>query len=89
MLTEGLEDLVLDNGCFALANAATSDSVLCKVGRFIDLVRVNCSPGEESLDVFLVLTSIICFDDCSFNLSVTDLCGALPLSMCKYLHLLP
>lgn len=88
MLTEGLDDLVLDTGCFARAKAATSDSVLCK-GRFIDFVRVNCSPGDESRDVFLVLTSMICLVDCSFNLSVTDLWGVLPLSECRYLHLFP
>ena len=70
MLTEGLDDFVLDTGCFARAKAAMSDSVLCK-GRFIDFVRVNCSPGEESLDVFLVLTSMICLLDCS--LKVKDL----------------
>ena len=64
MVTEGLDDRVLDTGCFGLAKAATSDSVLCN-GRFIDLVRVNCSPGEESLEVFLVLTSMISLVDCS------------------------
>ena len=56
----GLDDRVLDTGCLGLVNADSD-------GRFIDFVLVSCSPGDESLDVFRVLTSIINLLDCSLK----------------------
>ena len=67
MLTDGREERVLDTDCLALANVDMSDSVRCS-GRFIDLVLVSCSPGDESRDVFLVRTSMICLVDCSYKI---------------------
>ena len=55
----------------------------------MERVLVNCSPGEESLLVFLVLNSWIGFELCSLRRSVTDLCGTLRRSGWKNLHLLP
>ena len=61
----GLEDRVRDTGpglCLIM-EAVMSDSVL-RSGRFIDLARWS-SPGEESRELVLVLTSRICLLDCS------------------------